>query len=408
MFINLSWMTAEKLLTQLFNMITGFLILRYLGPSDAGQLFFAFMTCSVLSVFLHLGLESLIINDLVRRKLNSLRVFWGVLLIRIVLFIPYGILSIIFLNFLNSEIDLLLGVILVLSFIHETVKTALLYFLFPERISRYAQLLLCVSIFIFLLRILIVEAETGIYGLALTYFVQSLSLAIVFLVAYRCRYGNSIYNTKLLYSRLTHVYIIGLLSRCRPLFVASFMSVLTLRIDQFIFNFYFDDELYGLYISALRIIEASYIVPLIITSWIYPYLLSSRVNVRLLVLRTNLLLFVIGSIVTFITLVWGAEIVSLLLGPSYLEAADALKWLAFAIPFVYLYSLNKKLLLSQEKNSTVLITSILSVLSISSSVLVGINLYGSIGAIWGYPLGWALSYLLALLIGLLHKQEENT
>ncbi|MFM7323930.1 MAG: oligosaccharide flippase family protein, partial [Nodosilinea sp.] len=62
---NMGWLLADRVLRVLVSLLLGAWVARYLGPDQFGKLNYAIALVSLFSVFATLGLEEIVIRDLV-------------------------------------------------------------------------------------------------------------------------------------------------------------------------------------------------------------------------------------------------------------------------------------------------------------------------------------------------------
>ena len=63
---NLSWLFAEKFINVIFAMVAGIWVARYLGPEKFGSYNYALSIVTIFSPLISLGLNGIVVRDIVR------------------------------------------------------------------------------------------------------------------------------------------------------------------------------------------------------------------------------------------------------------------------------------------------------------------------------------------------------
>ena len=112
-FNNTSWLLAERVLRLFITLIIGLYVARYLGPIDFGKLSYATSFVGILSIFIQLGLDGIVVRDLVNNPkikdkilgaLFTLKIFGSLIMVGLLI-----IVSIIMKH--ESQITLLIAII---------------------------------------------------------------------------------------------------------------------------------------------------------------------------------------------------------------------------------------------------------------------------------------------------------
>ena len=112
-FKNTSWLLVERVLRLFITLIIGLYVARYLGPGDFGKLNYAASIVAILSIFIQLGLDGIVVRDLVNNPKIKDKILGALLTLKIIgsliMVVLLIIVSIIFNH--DGQITLLIAII---------------------------------------------------------------------------------------------------------------------------------------------------------------------------------------------------------------------------------------------------------------------------------------------------------
>ena len=152
---NLSWLFFEKILRMGVGLIVGVWIARYLGPEFFGQLNFATAFVGIFSAVGGLGLQSIVVKEIVKNPNDTQEILGTSALLQIACgFIAYG--GCIFAMFWLRQDDLLTKQLIVIIGILMIFKSSdfVVYWFEAKVLSKYTALAQCSSFIIFSLLII--------------------------------------------------------------------------------------------------------------------------------------------------------------------------------------------------------------------------------------------------------------
>lgn len=161
--------------------------------------------------------------------------------------------------------------------------------------------------------------------------------------------------------RSSHQPAVGVLLRQgTALGVAASVSILYFRIDSVMLAALADEKAVAMYNAAYRFMEATFIVPALVTAAIFPRLARPAESGTML--RTAAFsLAAVGILVMALAYLWGKPMLGALYGPAYGRAGETLAILAFAIAPVYLGFLLTQALIAQRRENAYLRITVLGV-----------------------------------------------
>ena len=184
-----------------------------------------------------------------------------------------------------------------------------------------------------------------------------------------------------------------------PLVLSSALIVLYMRIDQIMIAYYLDSSQVGLYSSAVKLTESTFIIGTIICTSIFPmlqktYTLDEKEFKSKFVQLYGILIW-IGLAISFCVSLLSNEIVAITFGTAYANAAPALAINIWSCVFVFLGVAHSKLLLIRNQNMTFLNRNLIGLII---NVVLNIILIPRIGII-----GAAYATLISqIYVGYLH------
>jgi len=320
---NASWLLLDRLLRGLGGLFIGIWIARYLGPKDFGVLNYAFAYVAFFSVFVGLGLNQIVVRELVKYpKLTNYTLgtafglkFFGAFLAMIGVYASLFLLQ-------TDNVTKLVIFFLIFRMVFQSVDV-IDYFFQAKVISKYTVIarslaFLCSS----LLNIYFILNEYSVVYFALSLFIDLLLSALFLLIIYQ---KNDYVIKQWRFSKKT---AINLMKFAWPLALSVFLISIHTKIDQVMIGNMLDIEQVGIYSVAVKLSDAWLFFPAILVSTFMPYFISLReVNKKLYqyrLIQFYSLMFWMGVFVGLVVILFGESIISLLFGEIYTDAYMAL------------------------------------------------------------------------------------
>ncbi|WBU88804.1 flippase [Cellulophaga omnivescoria] len=391
---NTSWLMGEKVARMLVALTVGVWVARYLGPNQFGILSYAQSFVGLFTAFSTLGLNDIIIRELIKNKQDKNSIlgtsFW--LQIMGSCFIMLCLLIAVFINKndeLTNKIILILGGVtfinsfgVISSYFYSNVTSKNIV------IPSFIGLLLSAAFKIFFI----------LNNYSLIYFVYVLVFDVFFLMMGQVylyyQQGNTIVTWSFSWDKAKN-----LLLDAWPLILSAIVISIYMKIDQVMIKEFLNAEAVGQYSAAVRLSEAWYFIPMIICSSLFPAILNAKkVNEQLYLSRLqNLfnLMVVLGLVVVVPVLLlsdWG---IALLYGKAYELSAAVLKIHIWAGVFVFLGVANQKWFISENLQKYNILCLALGMLTNVLLNIVFIPKYGVLGAAYATLLAQAIASLVA-------------
>lgn len=334
-FANTSWILAERLIRITLNLFVGIYVARYLGPERFGLLNYAISFVGLFSGIATLGLDEIVIRNLVRRPQEKekllgtaflLKLFGSILLFLVVLEAIHVSSS--------DRLTHILLLIIACGIIFQSFWVIDFYFKsqVQAKFTSYAQIL---SLF----ATSGVKVACMVLGASLVWFawvtvIENALMAASLLFMYRER-GFSIFRWR--FSTSTSI---ELMRDAWPLMLSGMASMMYMRIDQVMIKEMLDSGAVGNYAAAVQFSEAWYIIPMAVSTSLFPAIInSSQMNKALyrqkLQRLYDVMVWVALSIAILTTLL-ADRWIPVILGKQFELAASVLKIHIWAAVFVFL------------------------------------------------------------------------
>lgn len=386
-FINASWLLSEKVLRTIAELIVGILVVRYLGPSDYGVLSYLQSIAIIFFVISALGLDEVVVRELVRNPFNTesylnvtfyIRIFACVTII-IPIFICY-------MNDLGGEYLFLLFVML-LGLIFKSFDVVCFYY-HANQISKYIFHASFFSISLSaLIKIIAIYNNASLFILVVIYAFDSFISAFFLIIVFKKTYGLKVFRL----GNYNGSIALQLLRKSFPLLIGGVAVTLYSKIDQIMIGNYLGYQELGIYSAATRLSEAWFSVGVIFSLSLFPAFINSKINSEQEYERNLVIIYsymtISAYLITLFVAVFSESILNVLYGELFVSASNVLIIQFFSAVFVFLGAASRKWLLVEELEYLALVR-VLSGL--------GLNLFLNFYLIPNYGInGAAISTLLS-------------
>jgi O-antigen/teichoic acid export membrane protein len=378
-FKNTSWMMAEQFLRIIAGLFVGIWVARYLGPEQFGLFSYVLAFTAIFGGIAKLGLDGIMVRELVnhpeQRDTYLGTAFWLKILGA---FLVMGIMAAIVPFTSNDANTNLFIFIIAAGLVFQSFEVVEFYFQSQVlakivSICKVIQLALSSMIKIYLV---LTEAEL-IYFVLVTAF-DALSLAVSYAIAYKLRKNPAFYK------HFDLSIAKQLLKDSWPLIFSAIVVMIYMRIDQIMIKEMLGEYEVGIYSAAVRLSEAFYFIPMLITASLFPAILNAKkqseelYKQRLQRLYTFMvwMAIVIALPMTFLS-DW---LIVLLFGQAYQEAGQVLMIHVWAAIFVFLGVSFGKYLLAENLTKIAFQRTLLGAVSNVLLNLWLIPIYGVAGA----------------------------
>lgn len=398
-FLNTSWMFGEQVLRIVAGLFVGIYVARYLGPEQFGIYSYAIAFVALFGVIAKLGLDGIVVRDLVnhpeKRDTYLGTAFWlklfGALLTLATLTIAV--------RFTGNDATTNLYVFIIASgLIFQSFEVVDSYFQ-SRVLSKYVSIAKLIQLVLSsALKLYFIFIQAGLFWFVLVSLIDQITLALTLAFAYwRQKIGGFLGRFEVGTAK-------AMLKNSWPLILSGIAIVLYMRIDQIMIKEMLGEREVGLYSAAVRLSEAWYFVPVIITTSLFPAIVNARktdqelYNKRLQRLYSVMVYFAVGIAlpVTFMA----EDIVVTLYGTHYQDAGTVLSIHIWAGLFVGLGVVNGQWFLAENLQHLATRNTLIGAAANVALNYILIPVYGVTGAALATFISYGVAAYISLLINI--------
>lgn len=394
---NTSWIVADKILRMGIGLFVGAWVARYLGSEQFGTLSYALAFTSLFSAVSNLGLDSIIVRDIVSCPVNRDEILGTAFVLRlfgsiIALLTMTGLIIVMrpsdhIVHYLVL-ISALSSIFLILEIIEYWFQSQVQsqYIVISKGISFLAS-----SLF----KILLIQLKAPLIWFGIIGCLEIVLAGIGLIVTYK-KTGLNLTHWKFKFSRAKQ-----LLKQSWTLILSGFVIMIYMRIDQIMLGQMIGDQAVGIYSVSVKLSELWYFVPMAITSSVYPSLIEARkLDLSLYHQRLQrlfnlmaLMSYAIAIPVSFTS----AQIITLVYGKGYEEGASLLTVSIWTGVFVSLGLVRSLWTTTEGLMLFALFTTAIGALINIILNFILINKYGALGAAVSTVIAQALASFISNL-----------
>ena len=379
-FKNTSWLFGEKILRMIVGLFVGVWVARYLGPDRFGLLSYAQSFVGLFTAIATLGLDGIVVRELVKypAKENGLigTAFFlklmGALVTLMVLYIAVHFTS-------NDSYTNMLIFIIASAAIFQSFNVVDMFFQ-ARVMSKYVVFANMISLLISsLVKITLILMNAPLIAFAWVVLFDSFVLACGF-VYFFVKHSTF----KIQHLKFNKLIAVDLLKDSWPLILSGMVIAIYMKIDQVMIKEMLDANAVGNYAAAVRLSEAWYFIPMVISSSLFPAIINAKkISEELYYKRLQKLydLMVWMAIAIALPMTFLSDwVVDLLYGSKYSEAGSVLMIHIWAGIFVALGVASSKWVVNENfLQNAMMRTSMSAILNVILNVIL-IKKFGIIGA----------------------------
>ncbi len=328
-FKNSIWIIGERIFQAFISFILTILISRYLGPSNYGILNYGATFVSLFLVIMKLGLDNIIVNELVKNRGIEGELLGTSLFMRII----SGIISIIVMLILviilniNSKLILISSLLQSFTIIFQTFN--ILDYWFQSHLqSKYVSIAKSISYFIVAMyKVFLLITGKSVLWFALSNVLDSLIIAILLVLFYK----------KVSTQKLKVNFKLGnkLLQNSYHFIISGLMVTIYTQIDKIMIGSMIDENQLGFYSATLAVCSIWTFIPDAIITSLRPSIFELKKQNQNFLKRlkqTYALVFYLCVIFAFLIAIFSKTIINIIYGSDYAIAGKALKILIWYVP----------------------------------------------------------------------------
>jgi PST family polysaccharide transporter len=333
---NTFWLFCDRILRMGMGLLVGVWVARYLGPKQFGVLNYACAYVALFSVIVTLGLDNIVVRELVRQPDNAPRILGSVFLLKLAggaLAMVTVIGSIVLTHQKDVQLCWVVGIIAA-GVTFQAFDTIDFWFQ-SQVLSKYTvwaknSAFLIISA----VKVCMIFSGASLIAFAWTGLAEAILGALGLMLAYRAsgaalgqwRWSLGICRT--------------LLKDSWPLVFASLSITIYMKIDQVMLGDMVGSEAVGIYSAATKISEVWYFIPSAIATSVFPTLIQAKeTSEKLYYQKLRNLFNLMGRLALLIAVPMtflSTPLVELLFGKGYTSSGPVLSIHIWAALFVFL------------------------------------------------------------------------
>jgi len=400
---NISWLLFDNILRMIVGLSVGLWIVRYLGPEKFGLFSFAMSLTSLFGVIAALGLESVVVRNIVRDPKNATEILGTTAILQLISGLIAYFLILVTITYIRPNEYLTLSIVAILgsTILLKSCEIAALWFESKIQSKYTVWVKSSVHLLFAVIKVALILQEASLVSFALVVLVEAIMVALILLIVMN-KYGQSL--AKL---RVKAECAKILMKDSWPLILSSVAITIYMKIDQIMLAQMIGDEVVGIYSAATRLSEAWYFVPVVIGASVFPAILeakkSSEEQYYKRLQRLYDIMAVISVAVALPVTFLSTHIVVLFFGKAYSAAGPILAIHIWAGLFVFMGVASSKWFLAENYQMLSLQRTVMgAVLNIALNFWL-IPVYGAVGA----ALATLLSYAVVTFFSDLLQQETR-
>ena len=403
-FENISWLVLEKGFTLLVGLVVGIYVARYLEPERFGLLNYAISFVSIFSAFSTLGMDQIIVRELVRQPEKQSDLLGTGFILKLAGSGILVLLMVIILVFMDH--DAFTNTLILIIAVAEIFKgfEVINYFFQAKVLSKYVvQVQLLINLFLSLVKLGLVFAHAPLIWFAIIIVLGSIFNALGFLYAYQKREGSP-WNWEF---RKPLAYL--LLRESWPLALYGIALHVQARIDQVMLGKMMNNIEVGQYSVALRFIEIFGFIPMILMNTFTPAVTKAKAfseafyHIRLVSLyRLMFLAFLLTAIPIYF---FAEDLITMLYGLQYQSAGYLLSLFALRLFFANMGVGKSVFIVNESLFKYSLFTVVIGAFTNIALNYLLIPRYASVGSIVASMISFTVSIFIVDLF--FQKTREN-
>lgn len=271
---NWGWLFADKMLRILVGLFISVWIARYLGPEQFGHWNYAIAFSALFSAFASLGLDSIVVRDLVRQPDDKDTILGSAFVLKLAGGIIALAVSIIAMVFVRDGDPNTLLLVFIASAGYVFQAMGVIDFFFQAEVkSKYTVIASnCAFLITACLKIGLLIGSAPLLAFALVGLAEIVLTSGFLVAAYVLNHGSI---RKWQYNRQVAC---RMLSDSWPLIFASIAILVQARIDQVMLGNMVGNNEVGQYSAAMRLIEMFAFIPMIVSSTLAPYIARAKLE----------------------------------------------------------------------------------------------------------------------------------
>ena len=386
-FANTSWLLGERILRMAISLFVGIYVARYLGPERFGLLSYSLSFVLLFSSLASFGLDDILVRELVQSPEKRKDLLGSVFWLKVCGAIVMGTAIALVLKYkVEDQQTYWMIALITLGFLFQGTNVIEFYFQSQVQSKHAVRAQVIQLILTSIFKIYLVWVKADLVWFAFALMIDQAVVAVLFLLVYHWQIEWFPFLS------FRWIQAKKLMRDAWPLIFAGMVVSVYMKIDQVMLKEMLDTKAVGVYAAAVKLCEAWYFVPAVVTASLFPAIIEARKKSDKLY---DLMVWtsVAVAIPTSLLADW---VILILYGANFQEATDILRFYIWAGVFVSLGVASSKWLVAENLQSYSLYRTVFGVvLNISCNLLL-IPIYGIKGAVFAT----LISYFIVAYVSL--------
>lgn len=379
---NIGWLFFDKFLRMAVGLLVGVWVARYLGPEQFGLLSYAIAFTALFSAIAGLGLNGIVVRDLIQNPADSKITMGTAFLLQILGGICAFGLAILTILFIRPDDRIAKLAVTILAFVMVFKAADVVRYWFEAKVQ--SKYVVWVENIVFLvvsaIKIGLIFSAAPLMAFVWVLFAEGVMVAIGLIVIYE-RFNGGFKTWRVRFDRARNLF-----GDSWPLTLSGLAVMVYMRIDQVMLGQMAGDGVVGIYSAAVKISEVWYFIPIIISASVFPSIIKAK-NAEESLYHNRLqnlfnVLVMVALIVAIPMSFLSDRVVIVIFGPLYHQAGTVLAIHIWSGIFVSMAVASGKWFLIENLQSYVLYRTLSgAVVNVVLNLLL-IPQYGILGAAW--------------------------
>jgi len=269
---NTGWLFADKILRMGVGLLVNIWVVRYLGPEKFGMLSYAMAFVALFSALATLGLDGIVIRDLVRQPDSSSEILGSAFLLRVLSALVMVAVSVLAISGVRYGDSMTLVLVAIIAAGTLFQATDVIDFWFQSKVmSKYAVVARNSAFLIAAtVKISLILSHATLIAFGWVALLETALASLGLIIAYHRQ------REKMLSWKGSVARCRDLLSNSWPLILSGISVAVYMKIDQVMLGNMAGNQAVGIYSSATKISEIWYFIPMTIVSSVFPSIIHAK------------------------------------------------------------------------------------------------------------------------------------
>ena len=345
--VNTTWLMAEQILRIIAGILVGIWVARYLGPEQFGIFSYVLAFTTIFGGIAKLGLDGILVCELIHQpKLQNTYMgtaFW----LKVIGAVMVTVFMACIVPFTSNDATTNLYIFIIAGGLFFQGFEVVEFYFQSQVLAKLISICKVIQlIFSSIIKVYLVLIQADLFWFVCVTSLDMFSLAFSYFIAYRIK-GNASFF------KCFDVEIAKKLLKDSWMLVFSSMVVMIyMRIDQIMIKEMLGDYEVGIYSAAVKLSEAFYFIPVLLSASVFPAIINARKESAALyqkrMQRLYTFLIWLAIIVALPITLLSEWLIMLLFGEAYLPAGQVLMIHIWAAVFVFMGVAFSKYLLAEN------------------------------------------------------------